>query len=116
MVRPGDRPLLQSLARSLFPPGSFPEDVYARAADEVLHHGWVRQLLRRDASRYGGPEAPHPVGWAPDLDPVEEVVAQFAESAHGTPLLEVISDAAVRAALDAARTERVAAGRLARPA
>lgn len=94
-----DRPLLQRLARSLFPPGSFPEVVYVRAADEVAHHSWVCQVLRRAVVD----EAPDPF-------------ARLAESADGPALLEVVSDAAVRAALDAARTERAAAGPLAPPA
>ncbi|GAY10052.1 hypothetical protein [Pseudonocardia sp. N23] len=100
MGLPCDQPLLERLARSLFPPGSFPEVVYARAADEVAHHSWVRQVLCREV-----PEEP-------GTDPV----ARLVDSPHGTALLDVISDAAVRAALEAARTEHVAAGPFTAPA
>ncbi|ODT98240.1 MAG: hypothetical protein ABS81_28310 [Pseudonocardia sp. SCN 72-86] len=99
MGTPCDRPLLDRLVRSLFPPGSFPEGVYIRAADEVAQDSWVCQVLRRQA-----------------VDAAPDPFARLVESADGPALLEVVSDAAVRAALDAARSERVAAGPFARPA
>ncbi|GEL24961.1 hypothetical protein PSU4_39150 [Pseudonocardia sulfidoxydans NBRC 16205] len=99
MGTPSDRPLLERLVRSVFPPGSFPEVVYSRAADEVLHHDWVGQVLRHEVT-----------------DEAADPLARLVGSAHGPALVEIISDAAVRAALDAARTERVAAGPLGPPA
>ena len=89
MGTPRDRPLLERLVRSLFPPGSFPEIVYSRAADEVAHDSWVCQVLHREAA-----------------DTAPDPFARLAESADGPALLEVVPDAA----------GRVAAGSFARPA
>lgn len=91
------RTALIHVIRTMFPPGSFPDPAFAQAADEVLEHGWAREVLRAE------------IGQARDLGTWPELTAHLVRALRDSPLYCAVSDAAVRAVLGTARSERARA-------